>query len=108
MFELFASGHHPPAPQSFMEVNNIIGLIERLGLPAVIIGATFFYIYKMGQAHRDEVKSWQEKDTQADGRLIDVINLSNKRNEAFQQALNEQTLAIKDLVNEIRFMKNNK
>jgi len=106
MFNLFASGHHPPALESFMEVNNIIGLIERLGLPAVIIGATFFYIYKMGQSHRDEVRSWQDKDTQADGRLIDVINLSNKRNEAFQQALNDQTLAIKDLVNEIRFMKN--
>ena len=106
MFDLFASGHHPPAPESFMEINNIIGLIERLGLPAVIIGATFFYIYKTAQQHREEVRSWQEKDTQADGRLIDVINLSNKRNESFQQALNEQTLAIKDLVNEIRFMKN--
>ena len=49
--------------------------------------------------------SWQEKDTVADSRLIDVINLSNTRNENFQQALNEQTMAIKELCGEIRGMK---
>ena len=88
-----------------MEVDSLFQLVERLGLPAVIIGATFFYIYKTAQQHREEVMSWQEKDSVADSRLIDVINLSNTRNENFQQALNEQTMAIKELCGEIRGMK---
>ena len=35
-----------------MEVDSLFQLVERLGLPAVIIGATFFYIYKTAQQHR--------------------------------------------------------
>ena len=77
----YATGKIHP---DLMEVDSLLQLIERIGLPAVIIGATFFYIYKTAQSHRDEVKSWQEKDTVADSRLIDVINLSNTRNENFQ------------------------
>ena len=96
---------HGTTHPELMEVDSLLQLVERLGLPAVIIGATFFYIYKTAQQHREEVKSWQEKDTVADSRLIDVINLSNTRNENFQQALNEQTMAIKELCGEIRGMK---
>ena len=92
-------------PELIMEVDSLMQLVERIGLPAVIIGATFFYIYKTAQNHRDEVMSWLEKDSVADSRLIDVINLSNTRNEHFQQALNEQTIAIKELCGEIRGMK---
>ncbi len=45
------SGHHPPSPESIMELDQVMLLIERLGLPAVIIGFCFFYIMKTQQLH---------------------------------------------------------
>ena len=47
MFDLFASGHHPPAPQSIMEVESVLMLVERIGLPAVIIGIMCVFIMKL-------------------------------------------------------------
>ena len=36
--------HHPPPPEAVMEIDTIVSLIERIGLPAVIIAAAFWYI----------------------------------------------------------------
>ena len=67
------SGHHPPAPQSIMEVESVLMLVERIGLPAVIIGIMCWYIFKTQQSHKEEIIRWEEKDTRGDERLIDVI-----------------------------------
>jgi len=111
MFDLFASGHHPPAPQSLMEFESLVGLIERIGLPAVIIGACMFYIWKTQSAHRQEISDWSAKDSKADERLIEVIKDQNARNEHFASAISELTISNKDvtksnerLANEIKGM----
>ena len=102
------SGHHPnPAdsyynyptsqPQSIMEVDQIVSLVERIGLPAVIIGACMWYIWKSQLAHREEIREWNSKDSKADERLIDLIKEQNAASELMAQALNNLTVAYKDI-----------
>tara|TARA_Y100000593_G_scaffold9611_1_gene17431 strand:- start:860 stop:1207 length:348 start_codon:yes stop_codon:yes gene_type:complete len=91
------SGHHPPAPETLMELDSVMMLIERIGLPAVIIGACFYYIVKTQQAHQKEIERWENKDTLGDERLIDVINKQNERSEHVAQALNDLTVTNKDV-----------
>lgn len=97
MFELLASGHHPPEPKSIMEVESILMLVERIGLPAVIIGIMCVFIMKTQQTHKEEIIRWEEKDTLGDSRLIDVIKEQNKQNATTSQALNELTISNKDV-----------
>tara|TARA_Y100001973_G_scaffold92336_1_gene141971 strand:- start:2296 stop:2697 length:402 start_codon:yes stop_codon:yes gene_type:complete len=97
MFDLFASGHHPPAPQNIMEIDQVMLLIERLGLPALIIGACMFYIWKTQLAHRQEIQEWNAKDSKADERLIEVIKEQNTRNEHMFGAISELTISNKDV-----------
>ena len=72
--------HTPPQPQSIMEVESVLMLVERIGLPAVIIGIMCWYIFKTQQSHKEEIIRWEEKDTRGDERLIDVIKEQNKQN----------------------------
>ena len=91
------SGHHPPAPQSIMEIDQVMILVERIGLPAVIIGFCFYHIMKTQQAHRDEIVRWENKDSEGDSRLIDVIKEQNARNEHFAEAISNLTISNKDV-----------
>ena len=87
----------PPQPQGLMEVDTIVSLVERIGLPAVIIGACMFYIWKSQLAHREEIKEWNQKDSKADERLIDLIKEQNTSSELVASALNNLTIAYKDI-----------
>ena len=89
--------YKPPAPQSIMEVDSVLMLVERIGLPAVIIGFCFYYIMKTQQAHRDEIVRWENKDSEGDSRLIDVIKEQNTRNEHFAEAISNLTISNKDV-----------
>jgi len=91
------SGHHPPAPQSIMEVESVLMLVERIGLPAVIIGIMCWYIFKTQQGHKEEIIRWEEKDTRGDERLIDVIKEQNKQSSVTSEAVNGLTVAYKDI-----------
>ena len=89
--------HHPPAPEVFMELEQIFVLVERIGLPGVLLGIMCYYIMKTQQAHREEIIRWEEKDTLGDSRLIDVIKEQNKQNATTAQALNDLTISNKDV-----------
>ena len=92
------SGHHPPIqPESIMEIEQIMMLVERIGLPAVIIGIMCYYIMQTQKAHREEIIRWENKDTLGDERLIDVINKQNERSEHVATALNDLTVSNKDV-----------
>ena len=90
------SGHHPPV-ETIMEIDQVMLLVERIGLPAVIIGFCFYYIMKTQQAHRDEIVRWENKDSECDSRLIDVIKEQNARNEHFAEAISNLTISNKDV-----------
>lgn len=89
--------YQPSQPQSIMEIDTYISLIERIGLPAVIIGCCMFYIWKSQIAHREEIKEWNQKDSKADERLIDLIKEQNTSSELVASALNNLTIAYKDI-----------
>ena len=59
----YATGQTHP---DFMEIDHLMNLVERIGLPAVIIGACMFYIWKTQLAHRQEISDWSAKDSKAD------------------------------------------
>ena len=81
-----------------MEIEQILMLVERIGLPAVIIGIMCVFIMKTQQAHREEILRWEEKDTLGDARLIDVIKEQNKMNAITSDAVNGLSVAFKDVV----------
>tara|TARA_R100000234_G_scaffold71749_1_gene44156 strand:- start:264 stop:611 length:348 start_codon:yes stop_codon:yes gene_type:complete len=91
------SGHHPPAVESIMEIEQIMQIVERIGLPAVIIGIMCWYIFKTQQSHKEEIIRWEEKDTRGDERLIDVIKEQNKQNSITSDAVNGLSVAFKDV-----------
>ena len=91
------SGHHPPAPETLMELEQIMVLVERIGLPGVLLGIMCYYIMKTQQAHREEIIRWEEQDTLGDSRLIDVIKEQNKQNATTAQALNDLNISNKDV-----------
>ena len=80
-----------------MEVDTVVMLIERIGLPAVIIAVMCYYVMQTQKAHREEIIRCEEKDTVGDERLIDVINKQNERSEHVATALNELTISNKDV-----------
>jgi len=80
-----------------MEPTQIISIVERLGLPAVIIACCMYYIWKSQLAHREEIKEWNQKDSVADERLIDLIKEQNSQSEMVASALNNLTVAYKDI-----------
>ena len=86
-----------PRPESLMEVESILMLVERIGLPAVIIGIMCWYIFKTQQGHKEEIIRWEEKDTRGDERLIDVIKEQNKQNSITSDAVNGLSVAFKDV-----------
>ena len=89
--------HTPPQPQGLMEVESILMLVERIGLPAVIIGIMCWYIFKTQQGHKEEIIRWEEKDTRGDERLIDVIKEQNKQNSITSDEVNGLSVAFKDV-----------
>ena len=56
-----------------------------------------WYIWKSQIAHREEIKEWNSKDSKADERLIDLIKEQNAASELMAQALNNLTVAYKDI-----------
>ena len=84
-------------PESIMELEQIMILVERIGLPAVIIGIMSIFIMKTQKSHRDEIMRWEEKDSRGDERLIDVIKEQNKQNSITSDAVNGLSVAFKDV-----------
>jgi len=80
-----------------MEIEQVMVLLERIGLPGVLLGIMCYYIMKTQAAHREEIIRWEEKDTVGDSRLIDVIKEQNKQNATTAQALNDLNTSNKDV-----------
>lgn len=89
-------GHHPPS-ETFMEIDQLLMLVERIGLPAIIIAVMCYYVMQTQRAHREEIIRWEEKDTLGDTRLIDVIKEQNKQSATTAQALSDLTTSNKDV-----------
>ena len=100
MFELFASGHHPPVEK--MDIEVYVSLIERIGLPAIIIACAFWYVrYQSDQARIEREEMWA-KDTSNDERLRRLVETTPGVMQEMKTALNSNTETMKELLMEFR------
>ena len=101
--------HHPPPQQvpsaeSIMEIETIVSLVERIGLPAVIIAAAFWYIrYSTDLAKRERDQMW-EKDSGNDERLMRLVETTTSVMQEMKSALNTNTETMRELLTEFRLM----
>lgn len=101
--QLFASGHHPPLNTS-MDLEVYVSLIERIGLPAIIIGCAFWYVrYQSDQARKEREEMWA-KDTSNDERLMKLVETTTSVMQEMKAALNSNTETMKELLIEFRLM----
>ena len=94
--------HHPPPPEAVMEIDTIVSLIERIGLPAVIIAAAFWYIrYSTDLAKREREEMWK-KDSSNDERLMKLVETTTNVMSEMKSALNSNTETMKEFLTEFR------
>jgi len=74
-----------------MDTGILIELIETLGLPAVIIAASFWYINKKDTFFAAQLAEWQVKDDKEDDRLVHLIEKQN-------DVMRDQTAAVRELL----------
>ena len=95
---------HPPPPEQLMDIEVIVSLIERIGLPAVIIAAAFWYIrYSTDLAKRERDQMW-EKDSGNDERLMKLVETTTSVMQEMKAALNSNTETMRELLTEFRLM----
>ena len=100
MFQLFASGHHPPVEK--MDIEVYVSLIERIGLPAIIIACAFWYVrYQSDQARVEREEMWS-KDTSNDERLMKLVETTTSVMSKMENALNSNTETMKEFLTEFR------
>tara|TARA_Y100000593_G_scaffold43610_1_gene83384 strand:- start:72 stop:401 length:330 start_codon:yes stop_codon:yes gene_type:complete len=98
--------HYAHKPEAVMEIETIVSLIERIGLPAVIIAAAFWYIrYSTDLAKREREEMWK-KDTSNDERLMKLVETTTNVMSEMKAALNSNTETMKEFLTEFRLTAN--
>ena len=69
MFEIFASGHHPP-PNTGMTSADIINLVQTLGAPMIFAGLAFWFIRYQYDQNAKERKQYIDRDEANDRRAF--------------------------------------
>ena len=91
-----------------MDLEVYVSLIERIGLPAIIIGCAFWYVrYQSDQARKEREEMWA-KDTSNDERLMKLVETTTSVMQEMKAALNSNTDTMKELLIEFRLMANGK
>ena len=95
--------HYPQhADNSLMDLEIIVNLIERIGLPAVIIAAAFWYIrYSTDLAKKEREEMWA-KDSSNDERLMHLVESTTTVMQEMKAALQTNTETMKELLTEFR------
>ena len=87
---------------SIMDIEIIVNLIERIGLPAVIIAAAFWYIrYSTDLAKKEREEMWA-KDSNTDERLMHLVESTTSVMQEMKGALHANTETMKELLTEFR------
>ena len=87
---------------SLMDIEIIVNLIERLGLPAVIIAAAFWYIrYSTDLAKKEREEMWA-KDSSNDERLMHLVESTTTVMGQMKASLDSNTETMKELLTEFR------
>lgn len=97
---------HLPTNEGLMDIEIIVSLVERIGLPAVIIAAAFWYIrYSTDLAKRERDQMW-DKDSSNDERLMKLVETTTGVMQEMKAALQSNTETMKELLTEFRLTAN--
>ena len=95
MFELFASGHHPPL-DSGMTSSEIIGLVKDLGLPMVTALCCLWFIRYIYDQNAKEREKFLQRDEANDKRAFELAHNCNEAMNKVSQAMEMNTKAIEE------------
>ena len=93
-----------PQPETLMGVDQIVTLVERVGLPAVIIAAAFWFIRYQSEQSKVEREEMWAKDTTNDDRLMKLVETSTTIMQEMRAAIDRNTETMKELMQEFRYM----
>ena len=71
MFEIFASGHHPPL-ETGMTTADIISLVQTLGAPMITALACLWFIKYITDQNAKEREKFLERDESNDRRAFEL------------------------------------
>ena len=84
-----------------MELESIIGLIERIGVPIVCLGFCGWYIRYLSAQFQSERHQMREQELQNDGQLIELVKTSSDALVELKTALAEQTITMRELLGKL-------
>ena len=84
------------------EVSVFIQLVERLGVPIVVLGFAGWYIKFLQDAFSKEREAMREQEIHNDEQLLDVVKSSSDALVEMKIALAEQTATMRELLAMLR------
>ena len=84
------------------EVSVFIQLVERLGVPIVVLGFAGWYIKFLQDAFSKEREAMREQEIRSDEQLLDVVKSSSDALVEMKTALAEQTATMRELLAMLR------
>ena len=91
--------HAPPVPQeTLMPSNEIIDIIERLGVPFAVVCASFYFILYLTKQSAKERDTFWKRDQENDARLMNLVETSSDALLQVKIALEANTAAMREMV----------
>ena len=95
MFEILASGHHPPL-ETGMTTADIISLVQTLGAPMITALACLWFIKYITDQNSKEREKFLERDEANDRRAFELAENCNQAMSKLAQAVEANTKAIEE------------
>ena len=86
-----------PQPETLMGVEQLVALVERIGLPAVIIGAAFWFIRYQSEMARKEREEFWKKDEEHDAKLLEMVEKSSDAILQIKLSIEQNTAAMREM-----------
>jgi len=84
-----------------MDIDSLVSLIERIGVPIVCLGFCGWYIRYLSDQFQQERKQTAEQEMQNDQQLISLVKASSNALMEMKTALAEQTMTMRELLSRL-------
>ena len=81
-----------------MDVMDWIELLQTIGVPTVVAGASFWFIKYSFDSAQKEREQFQEQDRENDARIFQLAENSNQALNAFSKSLDANTASMNALI----------
>ena len=84
-----------------MNIDALVALVERIGVPLVCLAACGWYIRYLSDQFQQERKQTAEQEMQNDQQLIELVKASSDALLGMKTALAEQTATMRELLSRL-------